>query len=134
MIDRYAGLGPLAALHAALDATQHEHVLLLAVDMPRVPVTLLEHLVDSAASADVVVPCPADGAEPLCATYSASCLEHVLRSIEAGQNKMTSFWPSLVVCEIGAAELRRFGDPAEMFANANAPGDYEALCRGISDQ
>ena len=127
VIDRFAGLGPLAALHAALDATQSRHVLLLAVDMPRVPVTLLEHLADAAQGADVVVPCPEDGAQPLCATYSTRCLEQVLASIEAGQNKMTSFWPSLAVCEIGAAELRRFGDPAEMFANVNSPGDYEAL-------
>ena len=134
VIDRYAGLGPLAALDAALDATQSEHVLLLAVDMPRVPVTLLEHLVASAGSADVVVPCPEDGVEPLCATYSIRCLEHVLRSIEAGRNKMTSFWPSLVVSEIGAAELRRFGNPIEMFANVNAPGDYEALYRGATER
>jgi len=127
VIDRYPGRGPLAALHAALDATESEHVLLLAVDMPRVPVALLEHLAASADSGDVVVPRSGNRVEPLCATYSARCLEHVHRSIEAGQNKMTSFWESLVVCEIGELELRRFGDPAALFVNVNAPRDYEAL-------
>ena len=130
LMDRYAGLGPLAALHAALEATDKTHVLVLAVDMPRVPVALLEHLAETASSADVVVPRSDDGAQPLCAAYSVRCLDPVRQSIEAGQNKMTSFWASLAVREIRAEELMRFGDPASMFANINGPGDYEALGGG----
>jgi hypothetical protein len=45
--------------------------------------------------------------------------------VEAGEMRMTSFWPDVRVLELGEAELRAFGDPEGFFRNLNTPADLE---------
>lgn len=101
----------------------------LAVDLPLVPAALLAHLIERSQGVDAVVPISPSGPEPLCAVYRESCLQAIERRIAAGEPKMTSFWPDVLVREIPVAELATFGDPAAIFRNVNSPEDYEALAR-----
>jgi molybdopterin-guanine dinucleotide biosynthesis protein A len=104
--------------------------LFLAVDLPGVPAGLLEALVVAAAAGfDAVVPVWSRGAEPLCAVYSTACLEPIRRRLAAGDAKMTSFWPDVRVREWGTAEMGRFGEPSDLFANLNDPDDYALVPR-----
>ena len=101
--------------------------LFLAVDLPAVPVPLLEALLAAATGWDAVVPRSPGGPEPLCAIYSRACVDPIRRRLRAGDAKMTSFWPDVRVREISPGDLARFGDPASLFANVNAESDYARL-------
>ncbi len=124
--DPVSGAGPLAGLLAALDAAGGRAALLLAVDLPLVPVGLLSRLLALVPESDAVVPVSQRGPEPLCAVYGAGCLAAVRRRIAAGELKMTSFWPDVRVRELGLEETAVFGLPDRLFLNVNAPADYAA--------
>jgi molybdopterin-guanine dinucleotide biosynthesis protein A len=121
VLDALPGAGPAAGLLAALERA--DAVLLLAVDVPAVPVELLHWLGEGLASADAVVPRSPAGPEPLCAAYAASCAGPLRKRLLAGDRRMTSFWPEVRVLEPGALALARFGDPERIFANLNEPAD-----------
>ena len=116
--------GPLAALSAALDDAGGADALCLGVDLPRVTPALLAALAALDGNADAVVPVTPRGPEPLCALYRASCGDAIARRLAAGDFKMTSFWPDVRVRTLEGDALAAFGDPAELFANVNAPDDY----------
>lgn len=123
--DRGAASGALVGVLSGLLALERPLGLFLAVDLPHVPSLLLRHLVSLAEGVDVVVPLSPGGPEPLCALYSRECLGPVRAAVLRGELKMTSFWSEVRVRQLGALELRGFGDPARLFLNLNAPADYE---------
>ena len=119
--------GALGGVFSGLLGLDRPLGLFLAVDLPAVPVPLLEALVASAAGWDAVVPRSPGGPEPLCAVYTRACVEPIRRGLLAGNAKMTSFWPDVRVREMSPGDLARFGDPAALFANVNADDDYARL-------
>jgi molybdopterin-guanine dinucleotide biosynthesis protein A len=119
--------GPLGGLLTALEEAGDDRALILAVDLPLVPVPLLAHLAERArlwVEADAVVPVSPRGPEPLCAVYGPRCLEPVRGRVAARDFKMTSFWKDARVQEIGSEELSIFGDPDRLFLNVNLSEDY----------
>src|SRR5262249_11221634 len=57
--DRFSGSGPLAGIHAALEAVKEEgddRAVVLACDMPYVTAELVVHLLELSRNADAVVP------------------------------------------------------------------------------
>jgi molybdopterin-guanine dinucleotide biosynthesis protein A len=124
--DAFEDGGALAGVDAGLHAHARSLGLFLAVDLPCVGVELLRHLVDAAREADAVVPVSPRGPEPLCAVYGARCREPIRRRLEAGERRMTCFWPDVRVREVGPDELARFGDPEALFRNLNTAADYSA--------
>ena len=129
VLDAAPGLGPLGALAAALADAGGADALVLAVDLPFVTVPLLAALASSDPGADAVVPAGPRGPEPLCALYRSSCLDPVRRRLAAGELRMTSFWPDVRVRALDGDALAALGDPARLFANVNAPADYDAAGR-----
>jgi molybdopterin-guanine dinucleotide biosynthesis protein A len=122
--DAVRGHGPLGGVFTGLLAQGRSLGLFLAVDLPAVPVALLDSLVAAASGFDAVVPVWTRGPEPLCAVYSGACVEPIRRRLAAGEAKMTSFWPDVRVLEWGPDEIGPFGEPAKLFENLNEPGDY----------
>jgi molybdopterin-guanine dinucleotide biosynthesis protein A len=125
LTDHDAGDGPVAGLVSGLEHAGGRAVLLLAVDLPLVPVALLRALVSLLPDADAVVPVSPLGPEPLCAAYGPSCLDAVRARLGRGERKMTAFWPDVRVLRVAPPDLERFGDPETMFLNVNEPGDLE---------
>ena len=123
LTDPVPDAGPLAGVLAGLDAAGGQPGLFLAVDLPDVPVALLQRLVALAEASDAVVPVSPRGPEPLCAVYGPACLEPVRRRVAARDLKMTAFWPDVRVRELPPEELGAFGDVAELFRNLNSPED-----------
>lgn len=119
--------GPLGGLVTGLSRLADAPGVFLAVDVPRVPVELLAHLLALAADWDAVVPVSADGPQPVSAVYRASCLDPVRRRLAAGDRTMTCFWPDVRVRAVGVDELAAFGSPAALFANVNTPEDFRRL-------
>jgi molybdopterin-guanine dinucleotide biosynthesis protein A len=117
--------GPLGGVVAGLSAAAGRPGLFLAVDLPRVPVSLLARLVGLAEGCDAVVPVTRRGPEPLCAVYGPGCLDPIRRRMTAGDLKMTAFWPDVRVRELRVTGLAAFGDPDDLFRNLNTPADLE---------
>jgi molybdopterin-guanine dinucleotide biosynthesis protein A len=125
VVDQVLDAGALGGVLSGLRTLESGTVgVFLAVDVPRVPVPVLAHLVQLCPSFDAVVPVSPSGPEPLCAVYRESCRTAIERRIASGEAKMTSFWPDVRVREVPAAELAAFGDPAILFRNVNSPEDY----------
>jgi molybdenum cofactor guanylyltransferase len=121
--------GPSAGLDAGLAHAGGRPVLLLAVDLPLVPVVLLRWLVEALGGADAVVPVSTRGPEPLCAAYGPACRPAIRARVAAGDRSMTAFWPDVRVREVRAAELVPFGDPDTLFLNVNEGADLERALR-----
>lgn len=129
LADRDEDGGPIAGLEAGLAHADGRAVVLLAVDVPLVPASLLRALLDRLDGHDAAVPVSPHGREPLCAAYGPACLGAIRARVAAGERKMTAFWPDVRVREVGPAELAAFGDPAAMFVNVNEPADLERAAR-----
>jgi molybdopterin-guanine dinucleotide biosynthesis protein A len=116
--------GPLVGFAQGLDHVQTDWVLLLACDLPRLR---LEVLQDWAAELDLVaaeaialLPRHAKGWEPLCGFYRRSCLTALTQYINQGG---CSFQQWLAQHPVQALPLAE----AEILFNCNTPADYAAL-------
>lgn len=120
------GLGTLGGIYTAVTATGGP-VLCVAWDMPFVPEPLLRVLSDRLAtgSYDAVLPESSGrrGLEPLCAIYGPGCAPAIARRLDRGDLMAISFHPDVRVGIVPLAEVRRFGDPDELFFNVNTPDD-----------
>lgn len=126
--------GPLAGLAAGLASAGEKAGLFLGVDLPGVPVALLEALAAAAADdIDAVVPVTTEGPEPLCALYEPRCLPAVRARLVSGDRRMTAFWPDVRVRTLQGAALAEFGDPGAIFHNVNAPEDYRDANRHATE-
>jgi molybdopterin-guanine dinucleotide biosynthesis protein A len=116
--------GSLAGIHAALSHAGLS-VIVVAWDMPFVPVALLRHLRALGETHDVAVPESESkrGVEPLCAFYSAECLAAIERRLKAGDRRVVSFFDDVRVARIPFETVQQFGDPAIMFMNVNSPDE-----------
>jgi molybdopterin-guanine dinucleotide biosynthesis protein A len=119
------GRGPAAGLLGAARARPGRPLLVLAVDLPFVPVPLLGELARS--EADLAIPRWSGGVEPLCALYGPAALAVLEDRVGQGRLDLWSLpeMPGLAVRRLGEEDLRRFGDPARMFLNLNRPEDLE---------
>lgn len=117
------GHGPAAGLLGAARARPGRSLLVLAVDLPSVPVPLLEELARS--EADLAIPRWAGGVEPLCALYGPAALAVLEERVGQGRLDLWTLpeTPGLAVRWLGEEDLRRFGEPARLFLNLNRPED-----------
>jgi molybdenum cofactor guanylyltransferase len=122
--DVVPGAGPLGGIHAALVFSPHRRTLIVACDLPFLSLPLLRRLVRPS-DADLVIPRPATGYEPLCATWGAACLEPVRRRLEAGHRKASLLVDDVRVEEIGPDFLASCDPHGRLFVNVNTPHEYE---------
>lgn len=121
------GKGPAAGILGAAQAFPGRPLLVLAVDLPRVPVALLAEIV--ASLADLAIPRWAGGLEPLCALYGPAALATLTERVGQGRFDLHTLpeTPGLKVRLLKEEEIRRFGAPEEIFLNLNRPEDMAQL-------
>jgi molybdopterin-guanine dinucleotide biosynthesis protein A len=125
--DRYIGKGPLAGLHAGLEAATCSCALVLPCDMPAVPVRVLEELVRLSKEVDMVIPVHSQGNEPLCAWYSIdACLPVIITLLEAGYSSLRDILPRVRVEYLEVEKIFPQVAIDKVFSNLNSPIDYEA--------
>jgi molybdopterin-guanine dinucleotide biosynthesis protein A len=121
--DTHPGCGPLGGIVSALEQSASEWNLFLAVDMPFVPVKVLQSLL--ASPAGMVVLAEAEGKmQPLCGVYSRLALSCMRAELEAGRYKVKD-----AVAATGALRLMRF-EKLDWFRNLNTPEDF-LLAQGL---
>jgi molybdopterin-guanine dinucleotide biosynthesis protein A len=116
--------GSLGGLYAAVCAGEGP-VLVLAWDMPFVPIKLLEALINGAADYDVFLPESTGrrGIEPLCAVYGPACAGPMAERLDDEDYQAIGFHDAVRVGRLPLDTVRTFGDPEELFFNVNAPED-----------
>ena len=120
--DLYADLGPIGGLHTAL-ATAANPVLLLACDLPFLTPEFLHLLVGRRGIHQAVVPCSADGTQPLCALYEPSCQAMIESAISARKLSMRGLLQRLNVDQLGEEVWRPYDESGLLFANINTPAE-----------
>jgi molybdopterin-guanine dinucleotide biosynthesis protein A len=118
------GAGPAAGILGAAETHPGRPLLVLACDLPAVPVALLAELAREGA-ADWCVPRWEEGIEPLCALYRPRALTALADAVAAGEMAphRLAVHPALAVRYLEGEVLAHFGEPRAMFLNLNDPGD-----------
>jgi molybdopterin-guanine dinucleotide biosynthesis protein A len=125
--------GSLGGIYTAV-ASGEGPVLVLAWDMPFVPVPLLKALVEGSRDYDVFLPESAGkrGLEPLCGVYGPACGPAIRESLEKEDLRAIGFHASVRVGKLPLEEVSRHGDPALLFFNVNTAEELagaEAMCQ-----
>ena len=127
--DIHPGMGALAGLHSGLSHGSTEHIFAVACDMPYLSELLIRHLAQQANSRGVVIPESPGGLEPLHAVYGKGCLPAMEAALDAGEQRIVSFFGQVPVQRITAAEMA-YADPnLDSFRNINTPDEYFRLRR-----
>lgn len=128
--DIYLGRGVLAGIHSGLKHARHEQVFVVGCDMPFIDPEVVRVVCASGTSTDVVIPVHAERVEPLHALYSKSCLEAITARLDAGDKRIISFFPEVLVKEIGPECWHEIDPEGLSFCNINTPDEYFRL-RGV---
>lgn len=133
-VDDGPGRGPAAGILGAHQAFPEDELLVLACDLPAVPVGLLLHAVSvrPTEAVDVVIPRTHRGFEPLCALYRRRALQRLADQVAGGDYALRNLvadtvggvTPLRVHC-IEEVVLARWGKPEHLFSNLNTPQDLE---------
>lgn len=132
--DELPGRGPLGGVYTGLLRTHTEYNLFLGCDLPFVNQRLLGYIARCAieAESDAVIPRSCDGhLQTLCAVYRRRACRAVRASLNAGENKVSSFFPKVNCQVIPWRDLARAGFLPSMFDNMNTPADYESARRRL---
>jgi FdhD protein len=125
--DIYLGRGVLAGIHAGLKHAQHEQVFVVGCDMPFIDPEVVRVICEGGTSADVVIPVHAEKVEPLHALYSKSCLGAITARLNAGDKRIISFFPEVLVKEVGPECWHEIDPEGRSFCNINTPDEYFRL-------
>jgi len=126
--DRIPGQGPLGGILTALEASETEKNLILAVDLPLLTPAFLQLFQRRfAETPQPVLACRIADSYPLCLGIDRNCLPDVAVRIEAGNLALHRFiaeTPSEIIEE---QDLLKLGHDPSIFSNANTPQDWAKL-------
>jgi molybdopterin-guanine dinucleotide biosynthesis protein A len=127
------GLGPLAALAAALEALEAEHVLVLAADHPGLRAELLAHLVALAGEPEAVACRRGPRLEPLVAVYRRAPALAAARARLAGPARgrsLLGLLSDLRTLVVEEAAWRQVDPDGRSFVDLDDPADLAAWDQG----
>jgi len=127
--DKFPGCGPLAGIHAALQATETDLNAILSVDMPFVPPDFFAYLVERAQScpaAQVVVPRVNGIIQGTCIAcrrvFRTACEQQLRNGFYKVEDAIKIVGPAYIEEE----EIRGHGFDPDIFRNLNTPEDLTA--------
>ena len=132
--DVLPGRGSLGGIYTAVLHAGDRPVLVVAWDMPFVPGRLLAALGAGVNGEDVFLPESGGrrGVEPLCGVYGPACGPAIRERLEREDYRAVGFHGAVGVGTLGLADVRRYGDPAQLFYNVNTAeelAEAEAMWR-----
>ena len=132
--DVYRDRGPLGGIHAALTNSVAEWNLILAVDLPFVPVQFLKYLLARAESSGATATVPSIGGyfQPLCAVYRKAFLFSAEHALSEGKNKIDQLFREVSLCAISAEDMTANGFDSPIFRNLNTPEEWQAAKRDFA--
>ncbi len=125
--DIYPRRGPLGGLHACLQAAKHPQVLVLGVDVPLVPLSVLNHLCRAHTEGGVTVLRHGDKQEPLIGVYDSNLSDAIAGLIAEKSASVRA------LAQIVPWTYWDYLGPEELLLNCNAPEEFEKI-RGIFER
>jgi molybdenum cofactor guanylyltransferase len=126
VLDQTPSFGPLSGLVAVLKQMQTTHLLVLAIDMPRMTVTHLRSLWMVAKPGMGVIPQSGDFFEPLCAIYAVETLAIAQCNLAAKEFSLRTLTQDSL--KQGRAFAYRLTDTEHLlYCNVNTPEDFACL-------
>lgn len=127
--DRFPGTGTVGGIATAIIESRHDHVLVVACDLPFLSVPLITWMMEQPRDYDVLVPRQRgesrQGAgviyQTLHAIYSRNCLAAIERQLKSGNRQVVGFYANVMVRAIEEPMLRQFDPELHSFFNANTP-------------
>jgi molybdenum cofactor guanylyltransferase len=126
--DAMPNAGPLSGVAAALRECSTSHLLVLAIDLPRVTAAFLQSLVDLSSESRGAVPKRNGFFEPLVAIYPQSCRALADRQLRAGKFMMQDFVSAALEENLIVVRDVRSGEEP-LFTNMNTPEDLLSIPR-----
>ncbi|WP_210364347.1 molybdenum cofactor guanylyltransferase [Bacillus sp. REN3] len=125
--DDFPGEGPLAGIHAGLEASDYEENFIVACDMPFVSAELAESLVKALKHHDAVIPVVEGRQHPLFAAYQKRVASAAKESIEKGDLRIRQMLGGLDVRYLDEEDLQLYCERSLdlVFFNMNHPEEYE---------
>src|SRR5215208_992313 len=123
-------VGALGGIQAAITWSAHEHILVVACDMPFLSPALLQRMADEPRDYDVLVPLiPGESRQrgdslvyqTLHAIYSKRCLPFIEQQIAEGNRQVIGFFEGVRVRTLDVREIARWDPGLQSFFNANTP-------------
>ena len=127
--DAAPGAGPLGGLVAALRASPHRLLAVVAVDLPWIDPRLIALLARGIGDRDVAVCETARGVEPLHAVYSTSLLHAAEAALAGPDRSLRHLIERSSVLRLTESEWRGAGISDRFSRNVNTPQDYETVRR-----
>lgn len=124
--DVFPGCGPLSGIHACLAAAKHDAVLFLPVDVPLLPVSALQALLD-AHRGGVTLLRHGARTEPLLGVYDTALAPLCEPILQSGDTTVKAL---LALAEVTLVEP---DVPEDAFSNCNTPEEYEIAIRNESE-
>ncbi len=112
--------GSLGGIYTAVTSADGP-VLVVAWDMPFVPVGLLQALAAGLDGYDVFLPQSGGrrGVEPLCGVYGPACGPAIKQQLDREDYRAIGFHDAVRVGTLSLEQVRRHGDPSRLFFNVN---------------
>lgn len=125
--DVFVQCGPLAGLHAGLQASSHDYSFVIACDMPYLAADAVTYMAQAAVGYDAAVPFTGGYFHPLHAVYHKNCLPFIEHNLQAGNYKISAFFAEILLRRIMGSELLPFDPQLGMLCNLNTPADIMLL-------
>lgn len=129
VVDAIPGAGPISGLVAALRASPHRLVAVVAVDLPWIDKRLIGMLAARIGDCDVAVCESARGVEPLHAVYSTSMLGVAEAALAGEDRSLRHLIERSRAVRLPEKEWRSAGISDRFMVNINTPGDLAQLSR-----
>jgi len=127
VVDAMAGAGPLAGLVAALRASPHHLLGVVAVDLPWLDPALLRLLAGRIGAHDAAV-CETDrGVQPLHAVYARTALDAAEDALHGPDRSMRGLINRIRTLRVAEHEWRAAGVSQRFSRNLNTPADLAEL-------
>jgi molybdopterin-guanine dinucleotide biosynthesis protein A len=133
--DQFPGMGPLAGVHAGLNASEYETNVIVACDMPFVSGELAQALVDKSSDYDAVIPVINGKQQPLFAVFQKRAAIEVEQCIKQERLRMKHLLDRLNVLYVTEKDLEINSslDLERVFFNMNHPNEYEEALKWAED-
>lgn len=129
------GSGPAAGVLGAARSRPGHRLLVLACDLPLVPVDLLGDLAASDAELAPAATDPGDprSMNPTCALWAPPALERLAARIEGGDNRLYPL-TRCAALRVEPVDAGRYGDPEDILLNVNTAADWERARRLVEQE
>lgn len=130
--DQYPGKGPLAGLHAALEASSTDWNLVCACDMPMLQTSFfagMKGLTDSGNNDAAIVPRVEGRVHPLAGAYHKRVLPDLEQCLIQDRLRVIRWLEEISCRYVDEDELERAGihDAASQLSNMNTPEEYQHI-------